>query len=68
MPNFDLLVRNAMVVDGTGRPGRAADVGVLDGVIKAVGILPADARAAATSMPPASHWSPVSSTSTRTQT
>lgn len=45
MPNFDLLVRDAMVVDGTGRPGRAADVGVLDGVIKAVGILPADARA-----------------------
>ncbi len=45
MPNFDLLVRNAMVVDGTGGPGRAADVGVLDGVIKAVGTLPADAGA-----------------------
>jgi N-acyl-D-amino-acid deacylase len=45
MANFDLLVRNALLVDGTGRPGRPADVGVLDGVITAVGTLPADAQA-----------------------
>ncbi|GJM38781.1 MAG: amidohydrolase [Acidimicrobiales bacterium] len=36
---FDLLITNGTVVDGTGAERRAADVGVRDGVIAAVGDL-----------------------------
>ena len=36
---FDLLVRNGLVVDGTGAPGRAASVGVRNGRIVEVGAL-----------------------------
>ncbi|HUB69988.1 MAG TPA: D-aminoacylase [Acidimicrobiales bacterium] len=45
MPAFDVLVRNAFVVDGSGAPGRRADVGVLDGLITAVGTVPEGAVA-----------------------
>jgi len=38
---FDLLVRGGTVIDGTGRPGRPADVGVLGDRILAVGDLSA---------------------------
>jgi N-acyl-D-amino-acid deacylase len=38
--SFDLLIRNARVVDGTGGPSRRADVGVSGGRIMAVDTLP----------------------------
>ncbi len=36
---FDLIIRNGTVVDGTGKSGFQADVGIRDGVIVAVGKL-----------------------------
>ena len=43
-PSFDLLIRNARVVDGTGSPARNADIGITAGRIAAVGAL-RDAKA-----------------------
>ncbi len=34
---FDLLIRNGLVVDGTGTPGRHADIAVTDGKIAEIG-------------------------------
>lgn len=42
---FDLIIRNATVIDGTGADGRVADVGVAAGKISAVGDIPETARA-----------------------
>ena len=34
---YDLVIRNGMVVDGTGMPAYRADVGVQDGAIATIG-------------------------------
>jgi N-acyl-D-aspartate/D-glutamate deacylase len=36
---FDLVIRGGLVLDGTGAPAREADVGVLDGLVAAIGKL-----------------------------
>lgn len=42
---YDLIIRNANIVDGTGSPAYQGDVAVLDGKIAATGELPAEAAA-----------------------
>lgn len=39
MMNFDTLIQGGFVVDGTGAPGRYADVGIVEGKIAAIGNL-----------------------------
>src|SRR5664279_2404845 len=39
----DMLIRGGLVVDGTGLPGRPADVAVNDGKVTAIGRLPGEA-------------------------
>ncbi|MEX1102708.1 MAG: D-aminoacylase, partial [Dehalococcoidia bacterium] len=39
-----LVIRNAIVIDGTGAPGYPADVAVTDGRVSHVGSAPAGAR------------------------
>lgn len=48
MPTFDLLIRNARVLDGSGTPSFSADVAVSNGRIAEVGAIPAEAQAAET--------------------
>ena len=50
----DLVVRGATVVDGTGAPGRVADVAVTDGRIVAVGDVDDDRRPARSTAPTSS--------------
>jgi len=40
VPDFDLVIRNARIVDGTGTPWYRGDVGVRNGMIEYVGALP----------------------------
>ena len=42
---FDLIIRNGTLIDGTGSPARASDVGVTGEHVVAVGEIPADAPA-----------------------
>ena len=46
-PACDLILLNAMVIDGTGAPARRADLGVVDGRIAAIGDLRPHAASAA---------------------
>lgn len=39
MASYDLVIRDGLVVDGSGRPGYRADVAVRDGLIAAVGVV-----------------------------
>jgi N-acyl-D-aspartate/D-glutamate deacylase len=41
---FDVVIRGGTVVDGTGAPGRRADVGIRDGRVVEIGALTSDAR------------------------
>lgn len=45
---FDLLIRHGKIIDGTGRPAFAADVGVVGDTITEIGAIPAEAQAAQT--------------------
>jgi len=45
---FDLIIRNASLIDGTGAPARSADVGVVDERITAIGTIAADIPAEST--------------------
>ena len=38
-PSFDLVIRNGRIIDGTGSPWYAGDVGIRDGRIAAIGRL-----------------------------
>lgn len=46
MTSFDLLIRGATVIDGTGAPGRPGDIGVAGDRIAAIGSVPAGVTAA----------------------
>ncbi|MEO8809529.1 MAG: D-aminoacylase [Rhodanobacter sp.] len=39
VPSYDIVIRNGMVIDGTGSPGYSADVAIKDGRIAAIGRL-----------------------------
>jgi N-acyl-D-amino-acid deacylase len=38
---YDLVVKDGLVFDGLGRPGRTADLGLIDGRIESIGSIPA---------------------------
>jgi N-acyl-D-amino-acid deacylase len=42
MPNFDTLIRNVRVLDGSGADARNADVAIEAGLVRAIGRLPGD--------------------------
>jgi N-acyl-D-amino-acid deacylase len=45
---FDLIIRNATLIDGTGGPARSGDLGITGGVITSMGVIEADAPAVRT--------------------
>ena len=44
MGSYDVVVRGGTLIDGTGAPGRSADVAIADGVIVEVGKVTGTAR------------------------
>ena len=36
---FDILIKNGTVIDGTGKPGYRADLGISNGLISAIGLI-----------------------------
>ena len=42
--DYDIIIRDGLIVDGTGAPGYNADVGILDGKIKTIGIVSGKAK------------------------
>ena len=50
-PPFDILIRNGHVLDGSGNPWQAAEIGVRDGRVAAIGRL-GDVPAARVMTPP----------------
>ena len=42
--DYDIILRDGLIIDGTGAPGYNADVGILDGKIKALGIINGKAK------------------------
>ncbi len=38
--DFDVIIKNALVIDGTGAAGYTADIAVKDGIIREIGMLP----------------------------
>ena len=56
--DYDLKIVGGFIVDGTGSPGYAGDIGIRDGKVVAMGQAPAGARttieARGRSLPPAS--------------
>ena len=42
MAGFDLIIRNARIVDGANTPWFRGDVGVRNGTIESIGVIPAD--------------------------
>ena len=43
---FDILVRNGMLIDGTGKPGQIADVGITRDKVSSIGRIPPETRGA----------------------
>ena len=43
---FETVIRNGLVIDGSGAPGYSADVAILGDKVAALGVIPADAKAA----------------------
>ncbi|HAD08373.1 MAG TPA: amidohydrolase, partial [Porticoccaceae bacterium] len=41
---YDIVIKNGMVIDGTGAKRFKADVGIVDGMIKTVGTVAGDAK------------------------
>ena len=53
---LDYVIRSAALFDGTGEPGRRADVGIRDGCVAVVGRSTSPGPPSST--PPASSWPP----------
>jgi len=42
--DYDIIIRDGFVIDGTGTPGYSSDIGILDGKIKAIGKINGNAK------------------------
>ena len=41
---YDIVIKNGTIIDGTGKPRYQADLGIVDGIIKKVGVINEEAR------------------------